>query len=81
MKDSEILTNEFFVMYDEDAKNLCIYTRNDGEVTKFPIKLALRDLKNMGPADASKWVGETLLLLIPEIRKELFGIGCLSEDD
>ena len=74
MKDSDILTNEFFIRYEEDSENLCIYTRNNGEVTKFPIKLALKTLAEMGPEEASKWTGETLLLLIPDMRKKLFRI-------
>ena len=75
MKASEILTNEFLVRYDEAGERLMIFTLKDGKPdSDVPISLRLPMLKDMGPDEASKWVGQTLLLLVPAIRENVFGL-------
>lgn len=74
VEEDKILTNDFIVRYDEAGQVLRIYTIHDGEKSPFPIDLQLDTLKDMGRGDASRWVGETLLLLVPEIRRKLFDL-------
>ena len=73
MKDNEVLTNEFFVRYDEHGECVCIHTVHEG-MEDPAIRIRLDTLKNMKPEDASKWVGETILLLVPSLRREIFGL-------
>lgn len=71
MKENEVLTNEFAVRYDEQDECVCIHTIHAG--TEDPaIRIRLDTLKDMKPEDASKWVGETILLLVPSLRREIF---------
>ena len=70
----ELFTNEFKVLYDEERKRLCVYRIQEGKEMDFPIEIKLSTLMEMSSYDASKWVGETLLLLIPEMRKKIFRI-------
>lgn len=72
MSDAEILTNEFVLRYDEASEVLRIYTVNNDRESPFPIELRLETLSAMGPEKASKWLGETLLLLIPAMRANIF---------
>ena len=74
MRNDEVLTNHFEVRYDEADEIMRIFTVKDGTKSKFPIELRLATLSEMGPADASKWVGETILLLVPAMRTKLFGL-------
>lgn len=72
---SDVLTNEFSVRFDEASKRLLIYRLKDGKpVSDVPIATPLSTLKEMGKDGAAKWVGETLLLLIPTVREELYGL-------
>ena len=73
MEDSDVLTNEFAVRYDEHAECLCIHTVRAG-VEESAIKLRLETLKDMGPDAAAKWVGETILLLVPSLRTGVYGL-------
>jgi len=81
MSHSDILTNEFQLTYDESQKHLLVYGVKNGQLQPFPIKLRLSTLSDMGAAEASKWVGETILLLIPEMREQLFGLPPESESE
>ncbi len=73
MKVNEVLTNEFLVRYDEAGELLLLYTLKNGKPdSDISISLRLDMLKNMGPDEASKWVGQTLLLLVPTIREQVF---------
>jgi hypothetical protein len=74
MKTDDILTNEFSIRYAESDASLLIHTINDGKLAP-PIRIKLQTLKEMGSEKASKWVGETLLLLIPKLRAELFRLS------
>ena len=69
---ANVLTNDFEVHYDSSTERLLIYPYEDGRKPEVPIALKLPTLQGMGPEKASKWVGETLLLLIPAVRKALF---------
>jgi hypothetical protein len=71
MNKTDILTNEFSVQFELDTGCLLIFTIHQGKLDP-PIRLKLDVLTEMGTSNASKWVGETILLLIPEIRKKLF---------
>jgi hypothetical protein len=70
----DILTNEFRVTFDTDEKSLLVRTVVNGVESQYPIRLRLQNLKEMGPAKASEWVGQTLMLLIPTMRAELYGL-------
>jgi hypothetical protein len=73
MNKHDILTNEFSVQFDSKTDALLIHTIHHNKKDS-PIRLKLDTLIGMGSDDASKWVGETILLLIPEIRKKLFNL-------
>jgi hypothetical protein len=68
------LTNEFRVTFDTDEKSLLVRTVVNGIESQFPIRLRLQSLQTMGPAKASEWVGQTLMLLVPTLREELYGL-------
>lgn len=73
MKVSEVLTNEFLVRYDGPSERLLIYTLKNGKPdSDVPISLRMATLTEMGADEAAKWVGQTLLLLIPAMREGLF---------
>jgi len=73
MKISDVLTNEFLVKYDEENHELRIFRLKNGQKEYLsPIVHKLSMLKNMGKDEASRWVGESFLIFIPETRKELF---------
>jgi hypothetical protein len=75
VKIHQVLTNEFSVNYDEVGERLLIYTLKDGvKVSDVPISLKINMLSEMGADDAAKWVGQTLLLLIPAMRERVFGL-------
>lgn len=71
MKKEDIFTNEFAIQFEEDSNSLLIFTIHQDNCDP-PIRLKLDTLTDMGSAAACKWVGETILLLIPEVRKKLF---------
>ena len=73
MRKKDILTNEFLVHFDSRTDALLIYTIHENKKDP-PIRLKLNTLIEMGGDAASKWVGETILLLVPEIRKKLFNL-------
>jgi hypothetical protein len=69
---NNVLTNQFNVQYVNDEASLLIRTINNGNPAEIPIRLRLDALQKMGAAKASEWVGQTLMLLIPEMREKLF---------
>jgi len=73
MNKNDILTNEFVVHYELDTETLLIYTIHENRKDS-PIRIKLNTLIEMGGDDASKWVGETILLLVPDMRKRLFNL-------
>ncbi|MBO9916341.1 hypothetical protein [Xanthomonas phaseoli] len=78
MKKESVLTNEFYLYFDEIEESIFIHTIHNGSKDD-PIRIRLETLKGMSPKDASKWFGERILLLIPEVRKTIFLIkddGC-----
>jgi hypothetical protein len=75
MKVADVLTNEFLVRYDEATQRLLIFTLKNGQPTSdVPIVSRLSMLEEMGKTEASRWVGETLLILIPTTREKLFDV-------
>lgn len=75
MEVNDILTNEFHIRYDAQGERLLLFRIIEGVPSEDPIELRLTTLVEMGSDNASKWLGETLLLLIPEMRKKLFNIS------
>jgi hypothetical protein len=70
---SSVLTNDFKVRYDEGRKALLITTIHGGKPASMPIEIRLSTLLDMDdPQEACRWFGETILLLVPELRAELF---------
>jgi hypothetical protein len=70
---SSVLTNDFKVRYDEGRKALLITTIHGGKPSSVPIEIRLGTLLDMDdPQEACRWFGETILLLVPELRAELF---------
>jgi hypothetical protein len=70
----EILTNSFFVEYDEGRRHLCLYTINDGIRADVPMRLRMDSLVEKGKEHAAQWVGESIFLLIPALRRELYSL-------
>lgn len=79
MDTEQVLTNDFVLHYDEDTDRLLIYALENGKKPEFPIALKLKTLTEMGPQEASKWFGDTVLLLIPAMRKHLFHLTSGSD--
>jgi hypothetical protein len=69
---AKVFTNHFELHFDETTNRLLIYAFEGGKKPDVPIAMKLDTSKDMGPEKASKWVGETMLLLIPAMRKSLF---------
>jgi hypothetical protein len=73
MKVKDVLTNEFHVRYEEAHQRLAIYMLKDGKpASEVPISLRLSMLEEMGPAEAAKFLGERLMLLIPALRERVY---------
>jgi len=70
MNVKDVLTNDFTVRYAPDEKALLIYPGD----AKVPIRLRLSMLEEMGPVQATQFVGERLLLLVPELRAKVMGV-------
>lgn len=73
MKLKDVLTNEFTVRYDPAEQCLLIYRQLNPPPDTVPIRHKLKMLQDMGSAEASKFVGQTILLLVPELRVKVFG--------
>ena len=70
---TSVLSNDFRIRYDEGRKVLQVTTVHDGKPAGTPIEIRLSTLLGMDdPQEACRWFGETILLLIPEMRAELF---------
>lgn len=74
MDKSDILTNSFFVEYDEERRHLCVYTVNNGVKAEVPIRLRMDSLLGKGKEHAAQWFGESVFLLIPSLRRELYDL-------
>lgn len=74
MDKSEILTNNFSVEYEPVRKQLCIYTINNGVRADVPIRLRMDSLLEKGKEHAAQWFGESIFLLIPSLRRELYDL-------
>lgn len=73
MSFTSVLANDFRVRYDEDRKVLQITTVQNGRPDAAPIEIRLDTLLDMeNPQEACRWFGETILLLVPEMRSTLF---------
>ena len=69
MDTSELLSNEFIVRWDEDLNSLVI-VHPDGE--RFPrphVQIKSSTLSDMSFKQASQFIGERLVLLIPALRQ------------
>jgi hypothetical protein len=72
---SGVLTNDFKLRYDESRKVLQLTTIHGGKPASVPIEVRLSTLLDMDdPQEACRWFGETILLLVPELREQLFKI-------
>jgi hypothetical protein len=72
---SSVLTNDFNVRFDEGRQVLQITTVHNGTPAAVPIEIRLSTLLNMkDPQEASRWFGETILLLVPDVRLALFNL-------
>jgi hypothetical protein len=71
---NDILTNSFFVEYDEEHRHLCVYTINSGVKADVPIRLRMDALLEKGKDHATQWFGESIFLLVPSLRRELYGL-------
>lgn len=70
---SSVLSNDFKVRYDDERAVLQITTIHNGKPAAVPIELRLSTLLGMqDPQEACRWFGETILLLVPALRTELF---------
>jgi hypothetical protein len=57
----------------ERRKALQITTLHGGEPAAIPIEIHLSTLLDLDdPQEACRWFGETILLLVPDLRTELF---------
>ncbi len=74
MNVDNVLSREFTFRYVPEEESLILYRSLNPNSDPAPIKLHLQTLEDLGPARTSKFVGETLLLLIPELRQHLFGL-------
>lgn len=69
----EVFANEFVVKYDEVHSRLLVYPRSAaGALPDVPISLSVEMLEGLGSDGASKWLGETILLLIPAARERIY---------
>ena len=69
MEPSELLSNEFIVRWDDDLQSLVI-VHPDGE--RFPrphVQIRSSTLSEMTFEQASQFIGERLVLLIPALRE------------
>jgi len=69
MEPSELLSNEFIVRWDEELNSL-VLVHPDGE--RFPqphVQIRSSTLADMNFEQASKFIGERLVLLIPALRE------------
>jgi hypothetical protein len=69
MDPSELLSNEFIVRWDEELNSLVI-VHPDGE--RFPrphVQIRSSTLADMTFEEASQFIGERLVLLIPALRE------------
>lgn len=80
MELKDVLTNEFTVRYDVGEHSLLIYRQLDPSPEIVPIRYRLSMLQEMGREQASKWIGNTFLMLVPELREKVLGEADSSEE-
>lgn len=69
---TSVLSNDVKLRYDEARKILQVTTIHKGKPTDAPIQIRLSTLLEIRDEQAAcRWFGETILLLIPEMRKAL----------
>ena len=73
MKLKSVLTNEFTVRYDPAEQSLLIYRQLNPPPDTVPIRHRTAMLQQMGKDEAAKFVGQTILMFVPELRVKLFG--------
>lgn len=73
---TSVLSNDVKLRYDEARKILQVTTIHNGKPTDAPIQIRLSTLLEMrDEKEACRWFGETILLLIPEMREALFKLS------
>ena len=65
-----ILTNELNLRYDEVQKKLAICHPDQATFPTPLIEITLTTIENMTFSEASQFLGERLILLIPDLRKQ-----------
>lgn len=75
MNASDIFTNDLTVRYDEATESLLIYSGLNPAADAVPVRHRLSMLSSMGKDEASKFIGQTILLLVPAARDKVFGEG------
>lgn len=73
MKPHDVLTNEFTVRYDSAEQSLLIYRQLNPPPGAVPIRHRTAMLQQMGRDEAAKFVGQTILMLVPELRVTVLG--------
>jgi hypothetical protein len=68
-----ILNDTFIVKYDETMQSLLILHPDEGRVSNPLVQIRLETLAKMSFLDASQFVGERLMLLIPQLRDRYTG--------
>lgn len=64
-----ILNDKFIVEYDDKAQNLLIIHPDEKQVSNPLVTIRAETLAKMNFLEASQFLGERLLLLIPQLRE------------
>lgn len=63
------LTNKIRLEFSDEKKSILIFNNEPGMDWPLPITISTETLKKMSLSDAAEFVGERVLLLIPEMRE------------
>ncbi len=74
MEVEDVLGRDFSLRYDPKAECLLISKMQDKKKVGVPISIKLSTLKTMDKELACNWLGKTILLLIPETRKDILEV-------
>ena len=66
-----VANNDFKVAYDSAGNRISIYRENEYENVEREVQLQLDAFAEMGSTEATMWVGEAMLQLVPELREKL----------
>ena len=65
-----VLTNELYVRYDETREKLLICHADQDQFPTPLVEIALATLENMTFSEASQFVGERIIFLVPHLREK-----------